>query len=148
MYCTIAVLFPRWDPVNAAEWEGVNVSLKEIYAYTHIQWRATHTHTCPHTQQWWQQQTLCLKRAQGSGRHSSLCSDGCAESHHSLHELISCQALITPTFHSEIRLQICSNDISGQIVFIAFISISITACLWFVSEFITIILYSLLMPMR
>lgn len=38
------LLFPRRDPINAAKWKGVNVSLKEIYAYTH-------TH-CSHTQQW------------------------------------------------------------------------------------------------
>lgn len=73
--------------------------------------------------------TECFKWAQGSGRHPLLYSDGCVENRHSLYEMISCRALITPRFHNEIRLQIRSNNISGRIVFIAFISISIIAYL-------------------
>lgn len=49
----------------------------------------------------------------------------------SLYETISCQALITPTSRNEIRLAVCSDNISGQIVFITFISISLIGCLWF-----------------
>ena len=133
-----------------------------IIAYTHIYCRLinkdasrtyTHTYTHIHTPTPTPTPTPGLtavviimdteyfKWTQGTGCHSLLYSDGCGENRHSLYEMFSCQALITLAFHNEIRLQIRSNNISGQIVFIAFISISIIACLWSVSRFITIVLF-------
>lgn len=57
----------------------------------------------------------------------------CAENHHSLYEMIISWVIITPnnsTWNSQHEIR--PNNVWEQICFIALISVSIKACLWFV----------------